>query len=163
MNARFACSALLTIAALSLLGATAQKSRVFITESASPQAIGDATVGDAKGSLAFTGGTSPQSVEVMKEFSRRCPGVVVTADREKAEYIVRLDHEAINPMTPFVHGNKVTVFNRNSDLIYSNSTRTLGSAVKETCAAIGAGTMSASNSAFQQDDSLSSPPAQTGH
>ena len=135
MKARLACTALLAVA-MSTFGDPAQKPRVFITESPSPQASGEATVGNAKGTLAFTGGTSPQNIEVMKAFSRVCPGVIVTADREKADYVVRLDHEAINPTTPFVHGNKVAVFNNNEDLMYSNSTRTLSSAVKGACAAI---------------------------
>jgi hypothetical protein len=92
--------------------------------------------GDAKGSLAFTGGTSPQNIEVMKAFSQHCSGVIVTADQAKADYVIRLDHEGINPTTPFVHGNKVAVFDKNEDLMYSNSTRTLGSAVKGACGAI---------------------------
>ena len=69
-------------------------------------------------------------------FIQRCPGVVITANREKADYLVRLDHEEINPTTLFVHGNKVAVFNKNEDLIYSNSTRLLNTAVKNACSAI---------------------------
>ena len=130
-------SALLwAVMVLSTFGAPTPKLRVFITESTAPQASGDATVGDAKGSLAFTGGTSPQNVEVMKAFARNCPEVTVTANRDKADYLVRLDHEAINPTTPFVHGNKVAVFDRNEDLMYSNSTRILSSAVKGACSAM---------------------------
>jgi hypothetical protein len=128
------CSALLL--AVAALAAPAQKPRVFITESAAPQVSGDAAVGDMKGSLAFTSGTSPQNIEVMKGFLRYCPAVIVTADREKADYIVRLDHEGINPTTPFTHGNKVAVFDTDEDLIYTNSTRILSSAVKDACAAI---------------------------
>jgi hypothetical protein len=142
MKAKLVCSALLVIA-MSALGSAAQRPRVFVTESTAPQASGDAAVGDAKGALSFTGGTSPQNVEVMKAFARYCPAVVVTANREKADYVVQLDHEAINPTTPFVHGNKVAVFAKNEDLMYSNSTRILSSAVKGACAAITAGSASA--------------------
>lgn len=130
------CSAMVFIIAISAWGRPAQKLRVFITESTAPQASGDAAVGDVKGSLAFSGGTSPQNVEVMKAFIRYCPAVIVTSNREKADYLVRLDHEGINPTTPFVHGNKVAVFDRDEDLMYSNSTRILSSAVKGACAAI---------------------------
>jgi hypothetical protein len=56
--------------------------------------------------------------------------------REKADYLVRLNHEAINPTTPFAHGNKVATFDKNEDLVYSNSTRILSTAVKGDCAAI---------------------------
>jgi hypothetical protein len=135
VKATITCSALLALA-ISVLGGPAQKPRIYVTESGTPQASGDATAGDAKGSLAFTGGTSPQNIEVMKTFSQHCPGVIVTADRDKAEYVVRLDHEGINPSTPFVHGNNVAVFDKNQDLIYSNSTRTLSSAVKGACTVI---------------------------
>ena len=126
----------LAAASISVLMAASDKPRVFITESPAAQATGEGSVGEAKGSLAFTGGTSPQNVEVMKAFSRSCRDTIVTANREKADYVVRLDHEAINPTTPFVHGNKVAVFDKNQDLIFSDSSRLLSSAVKGACAAI---------------------------
>jgi hypothetical protein len=103
--------------AIPLSVAGAEKPRVFITESQSLQLLGDASIGDTKGSLLLMGGTSPQSVEVMKNFIKRCPGVIVTA-------------------TPFVQGNKIAVFNKDQDLIYSGSTRFLGNAVKDACGAI---------------------------
>jgi hypothetical protein len=115
---------------------TAAKPRVFITETVASQAVANTAVGDAKGSFAFTGGTSPQSLEVTKAFARYCPAVIITANREKADYVVQLDHDPLNPTTPFVHGNKVAVFDRNQDLMYSNSTRVLSSAVRGACGAI---------------------------
>lgn len=115
---------------------SADKPRIFVTESRSLQLSGDASAGAVKGSLFVVGGTSPQNVEVMKAFLKRCPDVIVTGDREKAEYVVRLDHEAAGPTTPFVRGNKVAVFNKFQDLIYSGSTRFLSNAVKDACAAI---------------------------
>jgi hypothetical protein len=118
------------------LATAAERPRVFVTESRATQASGEASVGDVKGALALIGGTSPESVEVMKTFAKQCPDVVVTANREKADFLVRLDHEGINPTTPFVHGNKLAVFNKDQDLVLSNSTRLLGNAVKEACAAI---------------------------
>lgn len=130
------CKWILTVLALPAVLAAAAKPRIFITESTSARVSGDASVGQVKGSLAFTGGTSPQNVEVMKAFSRNCPDAVITANREKADYIVRLDHEAINPTTLFVHGNKIAVFDKDEDLIYSNSTRLLGNAVRDACTAI---------------------------
>ncbi len=137
-----AVRSMLVLIAIAALGAPAQKPRVFITESAAPQLSGDAAIGDVKGSLAFAGGTSPQNVEVMKAFVRYCPGVMVTANRDKADYLVCLDHDAINPTTPFVHGNKVAVFDKNEDLVYSNSTRILSTAVKDACAVIDPGRQS---------------------
>jgi len=100
------------------------------------QLSGNAAVGNAKGGVSVAGGTSPQNVEVMKTFQRRCPAVLVTGNREKADFVVRLDHEEPNPTTLFVRGNKVAVFNKNDDLIYSSSTRMLSTAVNGACAAI---------------------------
>jgi hypothetical protein len=127
---------IVTALATSTILIAAVKPRVFITESPAPQISGGGSVGQVKDSLSFTGGTSPQNVEVIKTFSRRCRDVIVTANRDKADYIVRLDHEAISPTTLFVHGNKAAVFDKNGDLVYSNSSRLLGTAVRETCSAI---------------------------
>ncbi len=133
---KLTCSTLLILTAISGAAGAADKPRVFITESTAVQVSGDAAVADVKGSVALTGGTSPQNVEVIKAFAQRCPAVLVTANREKADYLVRLDHEAINPTTPFTHGNKVAVFDGNGDLIYSNASRLLSTAVKGACTAI---------------------------
>ncbi len=124
------------VGATAVYGAAAEKPRVFVTESQALQLSGDATVGDAKGNVSLAGGASREIVEVMRAFRRYCPDVVVTANREKAAYVVRLDHEAPGPTTPFVHGNKVAVFDTHDDLIYTDSTHTLGSAVKGACRAM---------------------------
>jgi hypothetical protein len=129
----------LVIAATLLGGVVTEKPRIFVTESQSLQLSGEAALGDAKGSLSLAGGTSPQNVEVMKTFLRRCPAVLVTGNREKADFVVRLDHQEPNPTTPFVRANKVAVFNKDDDLIYGTSTRTLTSAVKGACEAIASG------------------------
>ena len=130
------CSALFAAFTMWVSAASRPKPRIFITETTAPQVSGDAAIADAKGSLAFAGGNSPQNVEVMKAFERYCPAVVVTANRDRADFIVQFDHDPINPTTPFVHGNKVAVFDKNEDLFYSNSTRILTTAVKGACAAI---------------------------
>ena len=126
----------LFVLAFPLLAQDARKIRVFVTESQPLQVAGGGAAGDAKGSLLVSGGNTPENVEVMKNFSQLCPQVVVTANRDKAEYVIRLDHEGANPTTPFVRGNKVAVFNKDEDLVYSGSTRLLSNAVKDACAAI---------------------------
>jgi hypothetical protein len=118
------------------LAMAAEKPRIYVTESQAVQVAGDASVADVKGSLSLMSGTSPQNVEVMKTFSQKCPGVVITANRDKADFVVRLDHEEPSPTTLFTHGNKVAVFDKSEDLIYSGSTRLLGNAVKSACEAI---------------------------
>ena len=89
---------------------------MYIAESELPR-ISRVAVGDVKSSLAFTGGTGPQKVKVMKAFVRYCPAAIITADRAKADYLVRLDHAPISATTLFVHGNKVAVFDKNEDLL----------------------------------------------
>jgi hypothetical protein len=131
-------SRLSSIAVFLLFGtasSAAEKPRVFITESRAPNLSGTST-GGVKGTLAFVGGTSSYNLKVIQTFSQSCPGAVVTSDREKAQFVMRLDHEDINPTSVFVPPNRVAVFNRNKDLIYSGTTRRLGSAVKGACAAI---------------------------
>ncbi len=115
-----------------------EKPRVFITESQSAHLIGEGSAGDAAGTLSFSGGVSPANVDVMRAFLRLCPTVIITANREKADYVIRLDHEEVGPTTPFVRGNKVAVFDKNEDLIYTNTTRLLGNAVKDACSALAA-------------------------
>ena len=138
-------SILVLTTALLLGAATADQPRVYITESQSLQIAAGAPPGaGTKNNLAIAGGTSPQNVEVMKTFARRCPSVVVTSNREKANYVVRLDHEAANPTTLFTRGNKVAVFDKDDDLMYSNSTRILSNAVKGACASISAASVSRS-------------------
>lgn len=114
----------------------AKKPRVFVTESKAPELSGTAAVGETKGTLAFAGGTSSYNTKVVHAFSQTCPGAVVTSDREKAQYVIRLDHEEINPTSVFIPPNIVAVFNHNKELIYSGTTRRLRTAVKEACNAI---------------------------
>jgi hypothetical protein len=135
MTTRLAVSGFVITAAL-LGGVATEKPRIFITESQALQVSGNAALGNAKGGVSVAGGTSPQNVEVMKTFQRRCPAVLITGNKEKADFVVRLDHEEPNPTTLFVHGNKVAVFNKDDDLIYSSSTRILRTAVNGACAAI---------------------------
>ena len=132
MHSTFAVGTFLTLG----VALAAEKPRVFITESQALNVTNDAAAGDSKSALSLTGGNTPQSLDVIKSFTQRCPEVLVTGDREKADYLVRLDHEAVNPTTPFLRGNKVAVFDKSSDLVYSSSARILGNVVKGACAAI---------------------------
>ena len=116
--------------------AAGEKPRIFLTESHPVQISAAESSENGKSALSVTGGNSAQLTEVMKVFLRDCPGVVVTSARDKADYVVRFDHEEANPFSLVSHGNKVAVFNKNDDLIYTTSTRRLNNAVRETCSAI---------------------------
>lgn len=114
------------------------KPRVFITDSDSWEASGGFAGGRANGvggggGSAF-GGARPQTAEIMKTFGERCPRATVTINREKADYIVILQHEGGKEL--FRRDNKLAVFDKGGDMILSSSTRTLGNAVKEACGVI---------------------------
>ena len=89
---------------------------------------------DGSGGGSLTGGARPQTVEVIKNFSEKCKGAVVTMSRAKADYIVLFDHEGGKGAAR--KDNKIAVFLADGDLVYSGSTRTLGNAVKDACRAI---------------------------
>ncbi len=108
--------------------------RVFITDSKSWEISGG--FGGTEGGFggAQGGGARPQTAEIIKTFGQRCPDVVVNNKRDRADYVVLLDHEG--GKSPLLRDNKVAVFNHDGDSILSNSTRSLGNAVKDACDAI---------------------------
>jgi hypothetical protein len=117
-----------------ICGVAAEKPRVFITDSKSWEISGgvggtsDGFGGESKG------GARPQTAEIIKTFGERCPTVIVNNKQEKADYVVLLDHEGGKELIS--RDNKVVVFNKDGDSIVSRSTRILGNAVKDACAAI---------------------------
>jgi len=117
-----------------MCGAAAEKPRVFITDSKSWEMSGG--VGGTQDGFggASKGGARPQTAEIIKTFSERCPAVIVNNKQEKADYVVLLDHEGGKELIS--RDNKVVVFNKDGDSIVSRSTRILGNAVKDACAAI---------------------------
>ena len=123
---------LLLVATVVLSGSAvvqaAEKPRIYLTESGVTEVEAD--------NLTVRKGTSPENIEVMKAFLKQCPAVAVTSNRDKADYVVRFDREEPSPITPFVKGNKVAVFDRKDDLVYSDSGRYLSGVVKNTCAAV---------------------------
>ena len=117
-----------------ICGLAAEKPRVFITDSKSWEISGG--VGSTQDGFggASKGGARPQTAEIIKTFGERCPMVIVNNKQEKADYVVLLDHEGGKELIS--HDNKVVVFNKDGDSIVSRSTRILGNAVKDACAAI---------------------------
>jgi len=111
------------------------KPRVFISDSQSWEMRGAA--GGANGAFGAEthGGARPQTGEIIKTFSERCPGVMVNNQQAKANYIVLLDHEGGKGYLR--HRNKVAVFDaRSGDSIISKSTLSLGGAVEDACKGI---------------------------
>lgn len=55
-------------------------------------------------------------------------------NREKADFVVLLEHEGGKDFIR--RDNKVVVTNKDGDVFFTNSTRSLGNAVKDSCKAI---------------------------
>ena len=107
-----------------------EKVRVFIEDSDS-WAIGGAFGGNGG---AAKGGARPQTVEIMKTFRESCSIAIVTIREDRADFLVFLEHEGGKG---FVRkDNKVAVFNKDGDLIFAKSTRSLGNSVKDACKTI---------------------------
>ena len=113
---------------------TDKKTRVYITDSQSWQVSGAWGASGGSGGGATTGGARPQTAEIIKTFGERCPELTVTNNKDKANYVVLLDHEG--GKGALRHKNKVAVFNREGDSIFSGSTLSLGGSVNDACNAI---------------------------
>ena len=125
-----------SLAVLVSAGGSAQAPRVFprvyIEESRSWTVNGWSPLTGLLGALG--GGDRPQTVEVIHTFSKRCPEVVVTRQREGSDFLVVVEREGGKSI--FRKDNKYAVFNGSGELVKAGSTRMLGSAVGEACEAI---------------------------
>ena len=119
------------------------RTRVYISDSQSWEMRGGWAAGghtNANGSGSWSGGgytaggARPQTAEIMKTFNQRCPSVTITNNPAKADFAVILDHEGGKGYAR--KHNKIVVFNRDGDDIFSDSTRAVGSSVKDACQAI---------------------------
>lgn len=114
------------------------KIRVFVTDSQSWETRGGSSAGgngNAWGAHSWiAGGARPQTAEIIKTLNQRCPELTVTNNTEKADFVLTLDHEGGKGL--LAHRNKIAVFNRDGDDIFSDSTRELGNSVKDACQAI---------------------------
>jgi PEGA domain-containing protein len=119
---------------LSALVAGQQTPRVFITDSKSWEISGGGGGTSGGFGSAIRGGARPQTAEIIKTFGERCPNVTINNKIDKADYVVVLDHEGGKGIIR--RDNKVAVFNSDGDSVVSHSTRSLGNAVQDACAAI---------------------------
>src|SRR5438067_2037005 len=111
-----------------------EKPRVFVTESFSSEIWGE--VGGLWDIFAgvMRGGARPQTAEIIKTFGERCPNVIVTSIKERADYLVILDHEGGKSV--ILKDNKYALFTKDGDAIKSGATRSLGNSVKDMCKAL---------------------------
>ena len=110
--------------------------RIFVRESESWSVSGGNAEFEGTGSGSLQGGAKPQTAEIMKTISKRreCRGIVVTINRERADYILMLDRVGGRGIVQ--KDNKMALFNKEGDMVASTSTRSLGNAVKDACMAI---------------------------
>lgn len=115
--------------------------RVYIEESESWEIESDPIFGgtDKKGRVTIggggtKGGAKPRTAETIKLFSQQCKGVIVTMYKEKADFVVMLEHEGGKDL--FNKDNKLAVFNKEGDLIVSGSFSRPRKAVETACNAI---------------------------
>jgi len=111
-----------------------EKPRVFVTDSQSWQMSGGFGGNSDGFGGGMSGGARPQTAEIIKTFGEKCKDCIVTIKKEKADYIVILEHEGGKG---FVRkDNKFAIFNGDGDAIRSGSTRSLGNSVKDACDAL---------------------------
>lgn len=127
-------SCLLAVVTTAVMAQEATKKRVYISESSSWSMRGPSLIlGGILGGLG-RGGARPQTAEIIKTFGKRCPGIIITSNRERADFTVLLEHHG--GKGSIRRDNKFVVYDKNGDVIKSGSTRMLGNAVKDACRAI---------------------------
>lgn len=124
----------LILLVFSMAAWAAENPRVYIEDSQSWEVkggVGGSADGFGGGG---GGGARPQTAEIIKTFGEKCRNITVNNRKDKADYIVLLNHEGGKELVN--RDNKVVVFNRDGDAILSKSTRLLGNAVGDACVAI---------------------------
>ena len=77
------------------------------------------------------GTTEPQTIEVMKQLRRFCPGVRITADRSAADFLIL--HERQAGGTFGGNRNNVAAFGKDDMLIYADGAKQLDNSIKDLC------------------------------
>lgn len=111
-----------------------EKPRIFITDSQSWEISGGGGGSRSGFGGSASGGARPQTAEIIKTFNERCPNCIVTTKKERADYIVILEHEGGKDVIR--RDNKYALIDKDGDVIKSGSTRVLGNAVKDVCGVI---------------------------
>ena len=108
--------------------------RVFVAETQAQAFSG--------GGGGTSGGSNDQTVEIQKNLQEQeeCQGLRVTNRAPRAHFVVTMDRSE-GGVSKRLFGfasrdNKIALFDGWGDLIYSNSTRSLGNAVKDVCTAL---------------------------
>jgi hypothetical protein len=112
-----------------------ERPRIFITDSQAWSAV--FSFGVVTGTGVLAAGSSPQTVEVIDDFAKHCPAVTVTSNKGNADYIVLFDRDgAGKAKTNLARADKIAVFSKNGDLVFSGKTRSVANSVKDACVAL---------------------------
>jgi hypothetical protein len=126
--------AITVLGAVCVFGQGPAGTRIYISDSNSWQISGGFAGVLATGAGSVSGGANPQTVEVIKTFGHNCRAVTVTLDRAKADYVVLFDREGGKNFLQ--KRDKIAVFKKDGDVLFSSSARSVGSAVDDACKAI---------------------------
>jgi len=86
---------------------------------------------------ATTNDAHDESMEVMKDLQKECPGVMMTLDQSKADYVVMLNRESKRKeLGALKHNSQMLVANSAGDVLGANNTRTVNNASKNACSLI---------------------------
>ena len=117
------------------------KIRVFVDANSSTEfaAKGSAYRGLFGGVNTHVSGTQyehSQIPEVIKTLGDRCPSVTVTMNKDRAYFLLSIEHESATQKGLARRRNHVTVVNREGDVVFSKNDRELGNAIKDACASM---------------------------
>src|ERR1700735_4762531 len=125
---------LVVLGCCSAQDAQISKPRVYVSDSNSWEVSGGFSSSHGSASGYSSGGSRPQTVEIIKTFGQRCLSIVVTMDKSKADYVVLFDRDGGKGIAR--RKDKIAVFRKDGDVLYSGSTRSVGNAVQDSCGAI---------------------------
>jgi hypothetical protein len=112
-----------------------ERPRIFITDSQAWSAVFSFAIVTGTGVLAA--GSSPQTVELIDDFAKHCPAVTVTSVKDNADYIVLFDRDAAGKAkTSLARADKIAVFSKTGNLVFSGKTRRVANSVKDACVAL---------------------------
>ena len=131
---KMTCVLVLLLGTGLVLAQDKEKPRLFITDSQSWEISGGFGGSSEGAGGVMSGGARRQTAEIIKTFGERCPDFTVTMKKEKADYVVLIDHEG--GKVGVRRDNKFAVFNKDGDAIESGSTRSLGNTVKDACTSL---------------------------
>jgi hypothetical protein len=115
-----------------------EKPRVFIRGTGTVDIRTDSVSTGDNSSIAGASQTTEsshnQTLELAKDFSKQCPGAIVTLNATDADYTVEPSHDALHGL---IHkNNQLMVANRRGDLLTSQANHAAALSTNDSCAAI---------------------------